>query len=103
MELETILAEAGAQAVQSCRTVEAALAPANDADINAALLDIRLGRQTIAPIARCLVSRDIPFAFYTAQTQADSSLSEWPQTVVLAKPASPGAIVATIAGLLRRV
>src|SRR5690349_12738073 len=58
MELETILAEAGAQAVQSCRTVEAALAPANHADIDAALLDIRLGQQTIAPIARCLASRD---------------------------------------------
>src|ERR1700733_9231817 len=76
LELETILTEAGAQIVGSCSSVEAALIVAMDGDINAALLDIRLGRQTIAPVARCLAQRDIPFAFYTAQTHMDSSLAE---------------------------
>ena len=100
LELETILTEAGAQIVGSCSSVEAALIVAMDGDINAALLDIRLGRQTIAPVARCLAQRDIPFAFYTAQTHMDSSLAEWPEHPVLGKPAPPSAIVATVTRLV---
>jgi len=101
MELEATLREAGAKVVGSCLTLESALRLAQSGDINAALLDIRLGRETIAPVARCLARRGIPFAFYTAQTEADPSLAEWPEAVILQKPASPKAIVAALAGLLR--
>jgi DNA-binding response OmpR family regulator len=100
MELETVMTEAGAQIVGSCRTVEAALTMAMNGDIDAALLDIRLGQQTIAPVARCLRQRNIPFAFYTAQTQMDTSLAEWPESPVLGKPAPPSAVVATVARLI---
>jgi DNA-binding NtrC family response regulator len=101
MDLETIMMEAGAQIVGSCRTVEAALSVAMNGDINAALLDIRLGQQTIFPVARCLAQRGIPFAFYTAQAQIDSTLAEWPESPVLGKPAPPSAIVAAVAHLVR--
>jgi DNA-binding response OmpR family regulator len=102
LELETILSDAGAQIVGSCRTVAAALTLANDGAIDAALLDSRVGHETITPVARSLARRDIPFAFYTAQSSSDSSLSEWPKNVILGKPASPNAILATVANLLRR-
>jgi DNA-binding response OmpR family regulator len=102
MELETILSGAGAQILGSCRTVEGALSLANHGDINAALLDSRVGSDSITPVARSLALRDIPFAFYTAQSAADTNLAEWPQSVVLGKPATPKAIVATVAALLRR-
>ena len=102
LELETILSDAGAQIVGSCRTVAEALALANDGAINAALLDSRVGHETITPVARSLARRDIPFAFNTAQSSSDSSLSEWPKNVILGKPASPNAILATVANLLRR-
>jgi DNA-binding NtrC family response regulator len=101
MQVETTLAEAGARIVGACGTVEAALTVATLSDINAALLDMRLGRETIAPVARCLARRGIPFAFYTAQAPTDSIKSEWPDTVMLEQPASPEAIVAAVAGLLR--
>ena len=102
LELETILSDAGAQIVGSCRTVAAALTLANDGAIDAALLDSRVGHETITPVARTLARRDMPFAFYTAQSSSDSSLSEWPKNVILGKPASPNAILATVANLLRR-
>jgi DNA-binding response OmpR family regulator len=100
MDLESVLQAAGAKIVGSCVTLESALRLANDGEINAALLDIRVGQETIAPVARCLARRGIPFGFYTAQTQADPSLAEWPGAMVLQKPASPKAIVAALAGML---
>jgi DNA-binding response OmpR family regulator len=102
IELETILSEAGAQIVGSCRSVEAALGVLDNGDVDAALLDSWVGQKTITPVARTLARRKIPFAFYTAQSLSDSSLSEWPKNVILGKPASPKAVVATVAGLLRR-
>ena len=102
MELESILIEAGAQAVLSCRTLEAALALAKDREINVALLDVRIGRETIAPVARCLASRGVPFAFYTGQSETDPIRSEWPDCRIMPKPSSAKTIVGVIAGLLRR-
>jgi len=101
MELEATLREAGAKVVGSCTTLESALLLANDGDIDAALLDVRLGQETIAPVAHCLARRGIPFGFYTAQTEADPSFAEWPEAMLLEKPASPKAIVAALARMLR--
>src|SRR5947207_11585080 len=44
IELETILREVGAQIAGACRTVDEALAVASDSDMDAALLDLRLGQ-----------------------------------------------------------
>jgi DNA-binding response OmpR family regulator len=99
MELEATLQEAGAEII-SCQNVEIALKLANESDVDAALLDIRLGRQTIAPVARCLARRNIPFAFYSAQSPGDPSLSEWPNSVILEKPASPKTIITALAALM---
>jgi hypothetical protein len=82
--------------------VEAALSVLNNGDVEAALLDSRVGRETIIPVARTAARRKIPFAFYAAQSLSDFSLSEWPKSVILGKPASPKAVVSTVAGLLRR-
>lgn len=101
MELQATLSAAGAQIVGSCITLESALHFAKDGDIDAALLDIRLGQQTIAPVARCLTRRGIPFAFYTAQTETDPSLAEWPEALILEKPAPAKAIVAALARMIR--
>ena len=48
MELEAILLDAGAQAVSVCRTVEDGVAAAQQNGITAAVLDVRIGRDTIA-------------------------------------------------------
>jgi CheY-like chemotaxis protein len=66
MELEAILLDAGAEMAGCCRTVRDALAVASSEGIDAAILDVRVGRETIAPVAQRLASRGTPFIFYTA-------------------------------------
>jgi DNA-binding response OmpR family regulator len=100
MELEAILLEAGAEMAGCCRTVRDALAVAGGGDVDAAILDVRLGRETIAPVARRLASRGTPFIFYTGQVESDPQLAEWTGHRVLSKPARAGAIVAAIAEVL---
>jgi len=99
MELESILLEAGAVIAGCCRTVKEGLAAADDR-VAAAILDVRVGRETIAPVARRLASRGTPFVFYTGQVPGDPALAEWPGCTVLSKPSRPGTIVAALADLL---
>jgi DNA-binding response OmpR family regulator len=100
MELETILSEAGAD-IAGCRTVKDALALAENNRLAAAVLDISLGRETIAPVARELARRGIPFVFYTGQIDNDAVRAEWPDHRFVPKPAQPRTIVTAVADLLR--
>ncbi|MBV9590670.1 MAG: response regulator, partial [Hyphomicrobiales bacterium] len=69
MELESALADAGAKIVGSCRTLDAAMSLVEADGLAAAILDIRLGRDTVEPAARRLAERGIPFIFYTGQSE----------------------------------
>ena len=100
MELGAILREAGAEIAGSCRTVREALAATDRDGVAAAILDVRVGRETIAPVARQLASRGTPFIFYTGQVESDPDLAEWTGHRVLSKPARASAIVAAVAEAL---
>jgi DNA-binding response OmpR family regulator len=100
MELEAILLEAGAEIAGRCRTVSEALVSVAKEGVSAAILDVRIGRDTIAPVARQLASRGTPFIFYTGQVESDADLAEWAGRKVLSKPARASAIVAAVANLL---
>ena len=100
MELEAILREAGAEIAGRCRTVREALAVTDRDGVAAAILDVRVGRETIAPVARRLASRGTPFIFYTGQVESDPDLAEWTGHHVLSKPGRAGAIVAAVAEAL---
>lgn len=100
MDLESILLEAGAEIAGVCRTVTDALAMAERKGVAAAILDVRVGRETIAPVARRLASRGIPFVFYTGQIEDDPELAEWGGCKIINKPAQAGAIVAAVANLV---
>jgi DNA-binding NtrC family response regulator len=102
LELETVLLEAGARKVRSCRTIEQALAAADSEDFDVGVLDIRLGDDTVAPVARKLMQRGIPFVFYTGQIADNSELAGWTQIPVVAKPAAPAAIVQAVAESIRQ-
>lgn len=100
MELESILVDAGAEIVGSCQSVNAALSAIAAGGPVVALLDIRLGRQSITPVARELVALGVPFAFYTGQVNTDAIRKEWPQCKVISKPSTPEMIVAAVADML---
>ena len=102
MELEEILQEAGAEIVGRCRTVADALVSVEKDSISAAVLDVRIGDVTIAPVARQLGQRGTPFFFYTGQVVSDPALEEWRGCKVVAKPAQAHTIVAAVIDLLHR-
>src|SRR5215468_9200429 len=97
LELESVLAEAGGELAGSCLSLEEGLAGAENGDLTAAVLDVRLGRESSFPIAHRLERRGVPFVFYTGQAEIDQLRAQWPECRVIAKPARRGAIVAAIA------
>jgi DNA-binding NarL/FixJ family response regulator len=78
MELEYILQEAGAEIAGSCRTVKEGLAAAANGMVAVAILDVRIGSETVDPVARQLAERGTPFLFYTGQMEKDPQLTTWP-------------------------
>lgn len=102
LELELIFRDAGATVVGPCRTVAAALAQARSCTLAAAVLDVRIGSETVEPVARCLTDKRVPFFFYTGQARNDPVWHNWPDATIHAKPASAEALVRNVARLSRR-
>src|SRR6185437_16423794 len=51
-ELEAVLRDAGADMVHACRTIGEAIALLDEGNVSAAILDVRVGCDTIGPVAR---------------------------------------------------
>ena len=96
------MAAAGARVVGPAFTLDKALVLAARADVQAAVLDIQLGRDTVAPVVRALIARDIPFVLYTGPIDTDPIRAQWPTCGVVAKPASAPVLVAAVVRAIRR-
>jgi DNA-binding response OmpR family regulator len=102
LELKAVLADAGAEKVHVCRCVKEALSCIDTQEITGAILDIRLGQESIAPVARALAAQKIPFFFLTGQTSSEPVLKQWPQSKVVTKPANAQTIVAALSEVIGR-
>jgi DNA-binding response OmpR family regulator len=102
LELNAILSDAGAVVVGPSQTVASALDLADDRTLSAAILDIRLGDDTVEPVARRLANHKIPFLFYTGQSKLDPVRAAWPECKIVSKPALPAVLTAAVASLLKR-
>lgn len=100
MELQAALEDAGAHVIGPAHTLDAALECAAHDELSAAVLDLRLGREPVGPVARLLAQRDVPFVFYSGQPQNDPLRQEWPSAIFLTKPTVPGKLIGAIASLL---
>ena len=101
-QIEADLGDAGADIVGPALNLDSALALAEFRDMDAAVLDIQVGHDTIAPVAQLLSSRGIPFLFYTGQIGTDPIRAQWPAALVVSKPASAQTLIAAVRRLLRR-
>ncbi|MGH6671306.1 MAG: response regulator [Xanthobacteraceae bacterium] len=99
MELDTILADAGAKVVGPCRTIAQAKRLIEANSISGAVLDFRLGADTSLSIAHELRRHDIPFVFFTAQANTRQIQSECPGATVVAKPFHRRTILAAVADM----
>jgi DNA-binding response OmpR family regulator len=100
MEMESVLSDAGAEAVWTCRSVAEALRMLGERDVDAAVLDLQLDCESSAPVARALAERGVRFFFYTGQLDTAAVRAEWPDCVIVSKPAEPQKIVAMMASLI---
>jgi DNA-binding response OmpR family regulator len=99
LEIATVLSDAGA-VVEKCATVEQALQAIDAGTFAAAVLDVRLAGETIAPVARKLTELGTPFIFYTGQI-SESTATQWPRIRTISKPAAPKILVNAIAELMQ--
>ena len=102
IDMEVTLREAGAEIVGPCTSLADALRAAESEGIGAAVLDVRLGRDTSEPIARRLAARGIPFLFCTGHSLRDDMRARLPDAPVLIKPVGTDALVAAVARLVQR-
>lgn len=72
--LADIAASAGLEVVGPVSTLRDAVRIASSERLDAALLDIGLGRTEVYAAADVLEERDIPFAFVTGRTEAEIEL-----------------------------
>ena len=100
LEIDTVLSNAGA-AVVRCATIAHALQAIDTETCNAAILDVRVGRESIAAVARKLSERGIPFLFYTGQVPSESTITQWPNVQIVSKPALPAVLINAVVELLR--
>lgn len=100
-ELQASLTAAGACVVGPSLTLAEAIDLARGENLAAAVLDIRLGRDAVVPVARELFSRRIPFLFYTGQVDVSYIKGLWPECKIISKPAPRRALIGAVAALLR--
>src|SRR5579864_4219165 len=96
LDLGALLGGEGAEVVGPGRSLAEGLRLAGAAGLDAALLDVRIGGDTIGPIAKLLQDRGVPFAFYTGQVDSDALRLEWPTAPVITKPSPSRQLVAVI-------
>jgi DNA-binding response OmpR family regulator len=72
--LESIVRSAGLEVVGPVSTLREAVRIASSERLDAALLDIGLGRTEVYAAADVLEERDIPFAFVTGRSEAEIEL-----------------------------
>ena len=101
LEIQTTLEEAGVSVVGPAFTLQQALELAKRETLSAATLDLRLGHDSVEPVAKILAERHIPFLFYTGQPANDPVRRAWAHSATLSKPASGDEIVHAVADIIR--
>ena len=96
MDVEATLVGAGAIIVGVCRSLAQAMAREDIDDFAVAVLDFSLGSDTVAPFARRLANRAVPFVFHTGTPKGETSLVEWRDYPIVEKPASPHSLVSAV-------
>lgn len=99
LHLETLLADAGFEMVDTAGTIEAALAIVAEAEIAAALLDANLSGRSAEPVASALALRGIPFIFVTGYGR-ESLPSQYQNVTMMTKPVDDRLLIRAIQRLI---
>ncbi len=101
LDVATTLEDAGATVIGPCASVDHALSLIQDGDLmspmDAAVLDVNLGKHTSIPIARILQARGVPFVFHTGTQLENLALLEDFEVPVIHKPSTCTTLITGIA------
>lgn len=100
LEIEYQLDRAGAEVVGPAHNLEEALRLAAEPAISAAILDVRLGRDSIDPVAGALDRASVPFIFFTGQLDSDEVRRRWPGRSFIQKPAPSSVLLEAVRALI---
>jgi DNA-binding NtrC family response regulator len=95
LDLEQALSSAGA-VVSIANTVASALEAAESSSVTAAIVDLRLHERSVRDVVERLAIRNLPFVFYSGQTETHTAAS-WPGVPLLLKPLPPKEVVEMLA------
>jgi DNA-binding response OmpR family regulator len=98
LELETGLADAGAEIVGPAYELEEAMALL-DRPIDAAVLDANLNGRSVTPVAEALAARGVPFVFATGYGDTGGAPGGF-EAPVIRKPYDVTQVAAAVADLL---
>lgn len=101
-ELTLRLEDEGAEIVGPVVSVTGALKLLESAAVDGAILDVTLHRQSVAPVAEWLLSRQVPFLFHTGQGLPPELKSKHPDLPVILKPSSPVKLLDALAKRMNR-
>jgi DNA-binding response OmpR family regulator len=100
LDLASMLADAGADVLGPALTAREAEKLSENSNIAVAVLDIRLGDETVASVADTLHRRGIPIIFHTGHGAAAHLNSRWPGSRVLVKPTKEEELLREIVSVL---
>jgi CheY-like chemotaxis protein len=98
--LEELLGDFGYEVAGLAANVRTALKLVAAERIDAAILDVNLGSETVDPVAAALVAAGVPFVFTTGYTSASALPQGFRDRPVLNKPYQPEALRDALARLL---
>lgn len=101
MDVQSIFEDAGAEVLGPARTLAEGMELASKLKISAAVLDVRLGRDSVDGLARLLKKKGVPFLFYSGQPSSEPTRLQWPDITFVAKPATPPQLVRAMRALLK--
>jgi DNA-binding response OmpR family regulator len=94
------LADFGYDVVGPAPNIQAAMKLVAGERVDAAILDVNLGRESIDPVASALAVAGVPFVFTTGYTLASALPAGFRERPVLQKPYKPEALRDAIRELL---
>lgn len=100
LEAEDMLSSLGATRVETCSSIDEALAQIEAVGPDCALLDVSLGRETSGPVAIKLRELGIPFAFATGYDDGGVLRDDFAGTPVIRKPYGRDALAAGLAAAI---
>ncbi len=100
LDAEELIREMGARQVLTAASVAEADRILDENTVDFCLLDVNLGAETSAPVARRLVAEGVPFVFATGYGEAQDLRADFPDVPIIQKPYGSDSLAAVLTGVL---